>query len=191
MEHDSLAVAKALGFTRKKELVAYYGEHPHVEKRIQDLKADCIDYFKSKLSLIIDSQEIKSFRKKFLEEETEEKEKLWLAKRKAEAARQKAEEDALREKIMAETIFSSQAKPCSQPLKNHVIDLDDDTTIDFSHTLGKEKDLKIAELESQLAETTRKLQKMEIERNKYRSLYKALKRRCKPIINKLLLHALQ
>ena len=65
--------------------------------------------------------------------------------------------------------------------------------MDFAPTLekDKQKDLKIAELESQLAETTRKLQKMEIERNKYRSLYKALKRRCKPIINKLLLHALQ
>jgi molecular chaperone GrpE (heat shock protein) len=175
MEHDSLAVAKALGFTRKKELVSYYNEYPDVEQRIHDLKSECINYFKSKLPLIINSEEIKTFRKKFQEKEQQEKQKLLVEKQEAQQeAQQKLFEKFLPPRALPSVL---------SPHQYDVIEIDDDTLADAESET-------IAKLEKQLAETKTALKKMEIERNRYRSMYKALKRRYKPIINKLLQHLL-
>jgi len=220
MEHDSLIVAQALGFAHKKELVAYYTKYPQIESKIKDLKSECINYLKCRLPYVVNMVEVKDFHKKFIEKENEERQRFLREKQKAEEEthRKLVEEAQLKQfeeiqrKIYNERYASMFNTPvpvnpvftaptiASPPKPNFITKVDSETPVNKTS-----KDRAITELENQLAETksalietksafketTRKLQNMEIERSKYRSLYKSLKRRSKPFLNKLLLQALE
>lgn len=146
MDHDSLAVAKALSFTRKKELVAFYTSNPMQESMIKKIKEKCETYFIHESRKIIPIDQVKKFCTEFQEKER-------LERKEREELKRKAQEVHLTKKSQKKT----------------VIDLDEETL-----TTSNEDDYlksRVAALEKELFDTR---QELHFYKNFYNSIKKKL-----------------
>lgn len=173
MEHDSLVVARAIGFNRKKELVAFYRDHPQEELQVKNLQLKFVEQFKNEVSKIISISAIKIFQSEFLKKEREEKEKY---------DREKKEAWLKQIRRSAGTISPN----------NHVIEIDD-----FSDTLMEDNQMIQSSIHENLVKQNEELlarvdllekenMNLKTKIELYRSVLQKTKRKYNTIIRKVL-----
>lgn len=169
MEHDSLATARVIGFNRKKELVAFYADHPEEEVKVKKIQKECVEQFKIKVSKIINSFTIKTFQTEFVKKERAEKE----AARLEQIAQERRQYELMREEEQCKSIQNFKS--------NHVIEIDDTSeSLNNSTILNQSIDIELILSENEELKKENAILKIKI------GQYQVLVKRLKKIINKIL-----